>query len=265
MTLLQLVIIALIQGITEFLPVSSSGHLILIPNLTGWRDQGLVIDVAVHVGTLAAVIVFLWRDIWSMPRRGVGQKSTSRNAGLRLLGQMLIATLPLVIVGALVYRYGGNTLRNPAVVGWATLGFGGLLYLADKYTITINRLEHMTWGRALIIGCAQIFALIPGASRAGTTITMARWLGFERVDAARFSMLLSIPAIIAAGSAATLDLLESGSEQVVFEAVTAGVMAFVAAFASMILLIKWLRRATFAPFVIYRAVLAVVILTWVYS
>ena len=200
MTLIQLAVIALIQGITEFLPISSSGHLVLIPSLTGWQDQGLVIDVAVHVGTLGAVMAYLWRDIWMMIAGLLKPGNIRRNPGLRLIAQLIVGTIPLVIVGAVVYKYLGDTLRSAVVVGWATLGFGVLLYLADRYTVTINRIEHMTWGRAFTIGVAQIFALIPGASRAGTTITMARLLGFERTDAARFSMLLSIPAIAAAVS-----------------------------------------------------------------
>ena len=207
MTLIQLAVIALIQGITEFLPISSSGHLVLIPILTGWQDQGLVIDVAVHVGTLGAVMTYLWRDIWMMITGLLKPGNIRRNPGLRLIAQIIVATIPLAIVGAVVYQYLGDSLRSAAVVGWATLGFGVLLYLADRFTVTINRIEHMTWGRAFTIGIAQIFALIPGASRAGTTITMARCLGFERTEAARFSMLLSIPAILAAGSAATLDLI----------------------------------------------------------
>ena len=173
MTLIQLAVIALIQGITEFLPISSSGHLILIPSFTGWQDQGLVIDVAVHVGTLGAVMTYLWRDIWTMIAGVLKPGNIRRNPGLRLIAQLIVATIPLVIVGAFVYKYPGDTLRSAAVVGWATLGFGVLLYLADRYTVTINRIEHMTWGGAFTIGIAQIFALIPGASRAGTTITMA--------------------------------------------------------------------------------------------
>ena len=244
MTLIQLAVIALIQGITEFLPISSSGHLVLIPSLTGWQDQGLVIDVAVHVGTLGAVMAYLWRDIWMMIAGILKPGNIRRNPGLRLIAQLVVGTIPLVIVGAVVYKYLGDTLRSAAVVGWATLGFGILLYLADRYTVTINRIEHMTWGRAFTIGVAQIFALIPGASRAGTTITMARWLGFERTDAARFSMLLSIPAILAAGSAATLDLIQSDAQHVLSDAIVAGAMAFVAALVAVVLMMSWLKRAS---------------------
>jgi undecaprenyl-diphosphatase len=184
---------------------------------------------------------------------------------MKLSAQLVVATIPVVIVGGLVFANAGDMLRSAVVVGWATVGFGLLLYIADRYTVTINRLEHMTWGRALIIGIAQVFALIPGASRAGTTITMARWLGFERTEAARFSMLMSIPAIIAAGAAATLKLINDGAEHVLAEAIVAGAMAFVAAFIAIILMMGWLKRASFTPFVIYRLLLGTAILVWAYN
>ena len=265
MTLVQLAVIALIQGLTEFLPISSSGHLILIPSVTGWQDQGLVIDVAVHVGTLGAVMAYLWRDIWMMLKGMCRPGNVRRNPGLKMMAQLVVATIPVVIVGGLVFNHLGDMLRSAVVVGWATIGFGVLLYIADRFTVTINRVEHMTWGRALIIGIAQVFALIPGASRAGTTITMARWLGFERTEAARFSMLMSIPAILAAGAAATLKLIEDDAQHVLADAIVAGAMAFVAAFIAIILMMSWLKMASFTPFVFYRLLLGVAILVWAYN
>ncbi len=265
MTLMQLAVIALIQGITEFLPISSSGHLILIPAVTGWEDQGLLIDVAVHVGTLGAVIVYLWRDVWLMLRGLWKPGNIRKNPGLRLIAQLALATLPVVVGGLIFMTYVGDALRSAVVVGWATIGFGVLLYLADRYTVTINRLEHMTWGRALLIGFSQIVALIPGTSRAGITITAARWLGFERTEAARFSMLLSIPTIVAAGAAATYKLIQVGTEDLKSEALIAGGMAFVTAFVAIVLMMGWLRRASFTPFVVYRLFLGVAILAWAYA
>jgi undecaprenyl-diphosphatase len=265
LALVQLAVIALIQGLTEFLPISSSGHLILIPSVTGWQDQGLVIDVAVHVGTLGAVMAYLWRDIWIMLKGMCRPDNVRRNPGLKMMAQLVVATIPVVIVGGLVFNHLGDMLRSAVVVGWATIGFGVLLYIADRFTVTINRVEHMTWGRALIIGIAQVFALIPGASRAGTTITMARWLGFERTEAARFSMLMSIPAILAAGAAATLKLIEDDAQHVLADAIVAGAMAFVAAFIAIILMMSWLKTASFTPFVIYRLLLGVAILVWAYN
>ncbi|MEE2662254.1 MAG: undecaprenyl-diphosphate phosphatase [Pseudomonadota bacterium] len=265
MSLLQLLIIAGIQGITEFIPISSSGHLVIIPHLFEWRDQGLIIDIAVHFGTLAAVIVYLWRDIWQMLARVTVLEKTHQTVRIEFIGQLLLATIPLFIVGALVYEFAFDTLRNKVVVGWATILFGILLYLSDKYTVTINRLEHMTWGKAFAIGLAQVFALIPGASRAGTTITMARWLGFERTEAVRFSMLLSIPAILAAGTLAFWDLLERDNYSAhLTEAIIVAFMAFLTALVSITILMRWLTWATFTPFVIYRVILGAAVLTWAY-
>lgn len=265
MTLTQLTVIALIQGITEFLPVSSSGHLILIPRLTGWQDQGLLIDIAVHVGTLGAVMVYLWRDIALMLCGVWKPAQVRRNPGLRLSGQLAVATIPILVVGGVVLAEAGDALRSAEVVGWATLGFGMLLLMSDHLTVTINRLEHMTWGRALLIGLAQVLALIPGASRAGVTITAARWLGFERTDAARFSMLMSIPTILAAGAAGAWKLAEAGTPQVWGDALVAAALAFVSAFVAILLMMSWLRRASFTPFFWYRIALGAGILWWVYG
>ncbi len=265
MPMTQLTVIALIQGITEFLPISSSGHLVLIPSITGWHDQGLVIDVAVHIGTLGAVMAYLWRDIGKIISGILKPGKVRLNFGLRLISYLTVATIPLVIVGAIVYEHIGASLRSAAVVGWATLGFGILLFFADRYSVTINRLEHMTIPRAFIIGVAQILALIPGASRAGTTITMARCLGFERVEAARFSMLLSIPAIVASGVPTTLELVGSDVPQALNDAIFAGTMAFITAFVSVFLMMRWLKKASYTPFVIYRIFLGVGILVWVYG
>tara|TARA_B100001123_G_scaffold430612_1_gene550887 strand:+ start:791 stop:1591 length:801 start_codon:yes stop_codon:yes gene_type:complete len=265
LSLVQLAIIAAIQGITEFMPISSSGHLVLIPHLFEWRDQGLIIDIAVHFGTLAAVIVYLWRDIWQILARVTVSEKTSQTLGFKFIGQVVLATIPLFIIGALVYEFATDTLRDKVVVGWATIFFGILLYLSDKYTVTINRLEHMTWGKAFAIGLAQVFALIPGASRAGTTITMARWLGFERTDAVRFSMLLSIPAILAAGTLAFWDLLEQENYSTnLTEVIIVASMAFLTALFSIKILMHWITRATFTPFVIYRLIIGAAVLTWAY-
>ncbi len=265
MSLLQLTIIAAIQGVTEFLPISSSGHLVLIPNLLEWRDQGLIMDIAVHFGTLAAVIVYFWRDILQMLVGGAQPGKINQGLNIKVLAQVVLATLPLFIIGALVYKFVIDDLRTIEIVGWATIFFGILLYLSDRYTVTINRLEHMTWGKAFAIGLAQVLALIPGASRAGTTITMARWLGFERTDAVRFSMLLSIPAILAAGTLAFIDVLDQDNYSVYFaEVATAAAMAFLTALVSIKILMRWLTRASFTPFVVYRVILGVAVLIWAY-
>ncbi len=260
MTLFQIVILAIIQGITEFLPISSSGHLALTPVLLGWKDQGLALDVAVHVGTLGAVLAYLWRDVWSIMRGLTRLVSGRIDEGARLAWLVLVASIPVIVAGFLVKLYLGDALRSPAVIGWAFIGFGIILYLADRLGLTIRRIAHMTTGSALMIGIAQAFALIPGASRAGTTITMARMLGFERQDSARFSMLMSIPAIVGAGVLLGKDVMESGDAVLQANVLIAAAFAFVAAFLSILAMMYWVQRQSYTPFVIYRIIVGAVIL-----
>ena len=265
MTLLQLAVIAVVQGITEFLPISSSGHLRLIPVLSDWPDQGLAIDVAVHVGTLLAVVAYLWRDVLAMLGGMIRLGSGLAHPGVRRMLYLLVATIPVVAAGYAVTEFLGTAWRNSLeVIAWATLGFGLLLHLSDRIGLTVRRLEHMGLRSAFAIGLAQALALIPGASRAGVTMTAARLLGFERRDAARFSMLMSIPTIVAAGAFAASDLVESGDPVLQSNALAAGGIAFVAALIATAAMMGWLRRATFTPFVIYRVVLGGVLLGIVY-
>jgi len=260
--LIQMFVLAAVQGITEFLPISSSGHLVLVPKLTGWTDQGLLMDVAVHVGTLFAVLLYFWKDIFSMTGalfRIFSQLPNRRpfNSEFWLFLKLVVATIPVIVVGYGMNRYLGETFRSLEVIGWTTLGFGILLFLADKSNMTIRRIDHITLGGALIIGLFQILALIPGTSRAGITMTAARFQGVERQDAARFSLLLSIPVIIAAGTLKGFDLYSSGDTVLLQEAMTIAAISFGFAVISISLLMVWLKRASFTPFVFYRFVLGI--------
>lgn len=266
MTLLHLIVLALVQGITEFLPISSSGHLILIPLVADWPDQGLALDVAVHVGTLLAVMLYFWRDMLAMLLGLLNLLRGRRTEGSRLVGLILLATLPVVVAGFLAQRLGAmEGMRTVLVIGWATLVFGILLWLADRLGMTIRRVEHMSVGAAFLIGLSQVLALIPGTSRAGVTMTVARLLGFERDDTARFSMLLSIPTILAAGTLAGLDLAQDGNAALGISAMLAALLAFGAALLSIWGLMWWLRRATYMPFVLYRLLLGAGLLAWGYG
>lgn len=265
MPLLHLIVLAAVQGITEFLPVSSSGHLILVPVVTGWPDQTLIIDTAVHVGTLGAVLIYFWRDIWSM-LDGLWRLLRGRaEPGARLFGLLMLATLPVVVVGGLIsYFDADDALRSVQVIGWTTLGFGFVLFVADRFFMTLRRIEQMRVGSAIIIGLAQVLALVPGTSRSGITMTAARILGFERRDAARFSMLMSIPAIAAAGVLKGVELYQSGNSQMTGDAVIAAILSFGIAIVAIALLMAWLRRASFTPFVVYRIGLGIGLLVWFY-
>lgn len=261
MTLFQLAVLAVIQGITEFLPVSSSGHLILTSKLLGWQDQGLSIDIAVHAGTLLAVIVYLWRDILRILS---GLTEGGADSTRPLAGMIIAATIPVGIAGFALHEIGQEGLRNPEVIAWATLGFGILLFIGDRFGMTLRRMEHMTWSSAILIGLAQVLALIPGTSRSGITMTAARFMGFEREAAARFSLLLSIPVITAAALLAGKDVYDSGDLALTQATLLATGMAFIAAMIAIWLMMAWLKRATFTPFVVYRLLLGVGLLAWVY-
>lgn len=265
MPILHILVLSFIQGATEFLPISSSGHLILVPFLTGWPDQGLAIDVAAHLGTLLAVLVYFWRDVWRMTV-GLWQLLRGRlDEGGRLMLFLLAATVPALACGLLVDRYFSAALRNPLIVGWALIGFGVVLYLADRIGMTVNQMRHMTLVQALTIGLAQVLAFIPGTSRSGITMTAARLLGFERSEAARFSFLLSIPAIAAAGLWKGRELIAQSDTAMLESAGLTLAFSAVAGFVAIAVLMAWLRRAGFTPFVVYRLLLGGFILWLIYS
>ncbi|HSR71691.1 MAG TPA: undecaprenyl-diphosphate phosphatase [Kiloniellales bacterium] len=271
MPLLHLLILALVQGVTEFLPVSSSGHLVAawaVFDSLGWPvpeqapSDRLVLDVAVHVGTLLAVCFYFWRDLAAMGAGLLRLLLGRPSPGARLLFYVLVGTLPLFLAGYLFKDAIVVLLRDLRVVAWASIGFGLLLWLADRMALTVRRLEHLTLGGALFVGVAQVLALVPGTSRSGITMTAARFLGFERVEAARFSLLLAIPAIIGAGALAGVDLYESGDPRLGLDALIAALVAFLVALAAIALMMRWLRRAGFLPFVVYRILFGIALLVW---
>lgn len=265
MTLLHLITLALVQGITEFLPISSSAHLILVPMVLGDADQGLAIDVAAHVGTLGAVMLYFRRDVAAMLKGGLRiLKGNIKDPGAQLGLMIAAATAPVVIAGYVVHEYAGDMLRSPYVIAATTLIFGAALWAADRYGKRDRDMAGMTWKYAILIGLSQVLALVPGTSRSGITMTAARALGYERADAARFSMLLSIPTIAGAGTLAGMDLAEAGDSALTGEAAAVAVLSFLAALAAIHLLMKWLEKAGFMPFVIYRFVLgaALIIAFW---
>lgn len=265
MALTQIVVLAIVQGITEFLPISSSGHLILVPIFADWPDQGLMFDVAVHVGTLGAVMIYFWRDVATMVL-GVFRLLKGRpDPGARLAGLIIVATIPVLGAGFLMDRYVGDGLRSIAVIGWATLGFGILLYAADRLSMTVKRIDHASFLDVIVIGLAQVLALIPGTSRSGITMTAARLLGYERAEAARFSMLLSIPTIAASGLWLGMSLYELDDVTVTRGIVIASGLSFVTAILAIGALMAWLQRASFTPFVIYRVILGVFLLGVAYD
>lgn len=267
MTLFHLLLVAVIQGVTEFLPVSSSGHLALLPQLTGLQDQGLTIDVAVHVGTLGAVILYFWSDV-KIALHGTGRllrgKVDTQSAFLALC--LAIATVPVVIAGFLLKVSGLDTaLRSTAVIGWTMLGFGLLLYWADTRSVRERSAAEWTLKDAAILGLWQVLALIPGTSRSGITITGARFLGYERVDAARLSMLMAIPVITASGVLLGLDVVAEADAALARDASIAAAFAFLAALLALFVMMRLATRISFTPYVIYRVVLGLILLGIAYT
>jgi len=265
LALYHILVLAIVQGITEFLPISSSGHLVLTSKVLEWPDQGLLIDVAVHVGTLAAVMIYFWRDLWTIAV-GTARLAIGRGGpGAKLAGYILAATVPVVIAGYFGRDYVAIYLRDIEIIAWATIGFGILLWIADHVGMTVRRVEHLSLWNALFIGFAQVLALIPGTSRSGITMTAGRFLGLERAEAARFSLLLSIPTILGAGVLGGLELRESADVQIGQDVLLAMGLSFVAGLLSIAVMMRWLARAGFTPFVIYRILLGVGLLYWIYA
>ncbi len=267
MSLLHILILALIQGITEFLPISSSAHLILFPQLTGLQDQGVALDVSVHVGTLLAVMVYFRADVMAV-LRGLPDLARGRldTPGARMASLLIIATIPVMALGLILKAAGlMEAMRSMAVIGWTMLGFGIVLYVADKRGSEARRAEGWTLRDAVILGLWQAIALIPGTSRSGATITGARFLGFERHDAARLSMLMSIPTIIASGGLTALDLIETANTQAAIDGAIGATISFVAALVALKVMMRFLAAVSFTPYVIYRVVLGVALLAIAYS
>ena len=252
MSLALLVGIALVQGLTEFLPVSSSGHLALIPLVNDRPYQGRAIDVAAHVGTLGAVLFYFRSDLAAMLMSLRSGGAADQRQIIRLL---IIATVPVVVVGFVVNEIDLAWLTDIRTLAAANLIFAALLWHADRTESTAGKLADMRYGGAVVIGLAQCLALIPGASRSGVTMTAARYLGIGRVDAARFSMLLSIPTIAGAGLLKGLDIVTDGDAALGMDAVIVAVLSFGFALAAIGWMMRWLARADFRIFVWYRLAL----------
>ena len=261
----QLILLALVQGITEFLPISSSAHLILVPELTDWPDQGPLIDVAVHVGSLFAVMLYFRADVGKLILGGLDLLTLQFTARALPALYIILATIPVIIFGGVLYALDVvDHLRSIVVIGWSTIIFGLLLYEADRVSLGTKKVEDMTLSGAMWIGLAQALALIPGTSRSGITMTMGRFLGYSRTEAARFAMLLSIPTIAAFGLLAAIELAGSGEAVLQTQAAFAMALSFLSAYASIWIFMGLVERIGLAPFVIYRMALGGALLGYHY-
>jgi undecaprenyl-diphosphatase len=256
----QIFILSVVQGVTEFLPISSSAHLILVPVLTGWQDQGLAFDVAVHAGTLVAVLWYMRAQIARMTLAWVGSMAGRPHRDAQLAWLVLLATLPVALAGFGLKDLIEGPLRLPVVIAVSTIVFGLLLWWADYFGKRSRDEYTLTVRDALIVGLAQTLALIPGTSRAGITMTAALMLGLQREAAARFSFLLSIPTIVAAGTLMTVDLLRSAVPIQWDVLLTGFVLSAVSAYVCVLLFMRLIERTGMLPYVGYRLVLGTVLL-----
>ena len=267
MPLFHLFLVAIIQGITEFLPVSSSGHLILLPSLTELEDQGQVIDVAVHVGTLFAVILYFWSDV-KMGLMGIPDLLRGRldSSGTKLAFLLVIATIPVIALGVILKLTGlDDKMRSIAVIGWMMLIFGVILYWADQRGAAHKDDRQWNTRDAWMMGIAQAIALVPGTSRSGITITAGRFLGYARKDAAKLAMLMSIPTIIASGVLLGAEVAVTADAQAARDGAIAAAFAFLSALLALWLMMRLLRSVSFTPYVIYRIILGVILLWIAYT
>ncbi len=264
---MQVFWLSLVQGLTEFLPVSSSGHLILFSKYMSFTDQGQVIDIALHIGSLVAVVLYFWRTIQAMLVDLIKEKflPNFQVEGVRLAYYIIIATIPAIVIGGVLKYIGMDWVRSTKLIGWLLIIYSVILWYADTKFSTEKKLKDMKLSDALWIGFAQCLAFLPGTSRSGVTITVGRFLGYNRSEVAKFSMLLSVPAILAAGILAMYEIYNGGELNQIMMAYQAIGWSFVFSFLAIFLMMQWLRYATYLPFVIYRIVLGVGLLLDAYN
>ncbi|MUK65990.1 undecaprenyl-diphosphate phosphatase [Aliivibrio fischeri] len=263
MTYFEAFFLALLQGFTEFLPISSSAHLILPSAILGWSDQGLAFDVAVHVGTLAAVVIYFRKEVVTLLTAWVGSIVTKEhNKESNLAWLIVLATIPAALFGLLFKDFIEIYLRSAWVIAATTIVFGLLLWWVDKNATLAKDEYQMTWKKALFLGIAQAMAMIPGTSRSGITITAALYLGFTREAAARFSFLMSIPIITLAGSYLGLKLAMSDISIHLGLLSTGVIVSFISAYICIHFFLKLISSMGMMPFVIYRILLGSSLLVW---
>ncbi len=265
MPLYQAIVLAIVQGFTEFLPISSTAHLALVPEIMRWRDPGLGFDIALHVGTLAAIFIFFFKDWVQIVANGLGfsyRGSAPDENSRSLLWYLIIGTIPVGIAGLALNKYAEHAWRTPYVIGAMLIIVGIVMAIGDRVGQEKNGLDQLTWFDAMTIGVAQALAVVPGTSRSGITITAARFLHMDREAAARFSFLLSAPAIAAAAAKDALDLRKNGGippgmklPYLVGILVSAVVGIIVIAF-----FLKYLRRNSLALFVWYRIIFGIIVI-----
>ena len=256
--------LSIIQGITEFLPISSSAHLILIPKFFSQIETGRNLDVSLHFGSLLAVLIYLRKDLFTILLDTISKKRKEKK-GFRLLINLVVSTIPVVIIGFTISYYKIDIIRSIEVIGWTTLIFGILLGIVDKNPKVIRKLTDIKLKDSIIIGLAQTLALIPGVSRSGIVMTSGLYMGFKRYEASKYSLLLSIPVIIAATSLESISLYMEKGFFLNNDMIIGVTVSFVTAFLTVTLFMQWINKASLKIFVIYRVILGIMILIFSYS
>lgn len=248
MSIIQAIIYGIVQGIGEFLPISSTAHLILVPWLFGWKDPGTVFDVALHLGTSVAVILFFWRDWIKLIKNGFTKPKSSSG---KLFWMVVIATIPGGVFGLLLDKY-MNSFKNPALIGVMLILMGIVLYYADKFGISRVRIENIGLRRSVAIGISQVFAIVPGVSRSGITMSMGRLLGMKREDIAKFTFLLSTPIIFGDAFYHLLKVAKAGTLVINTPFIVAVITAAIVGILSIKFLLDYLKKKGFGAFAVYR-------------
>jgi len=264
MTLEQILLLSFIQGVTEFLPISSSGHLVLVPALCGWKDQGMLMDVAAHMGTLGSVLFYFRKEVAALFKGCFSVLKWQFNDNTTLLFNLIIATLPVVLLGFIFENFVGDTFRSVTVIAWVGIIFGIILYVADRYGHLVETVADTNAKRAMVFGLAQCVSLVNGVSRSGACLTMGRFMNYKRTDAAKFAFLMSIPTITAAGTLKGYNLIKSGDFTMLNDAALMAAFSFIFGFCAIAFMMRWLEKSTLTPFVIYRVILGLFLLISVY-
>ena len=250
---LEILVLSIVQGVTEFLPVSSAAHIVLIAKYYSFNNQNILIDICLHLGSLSAIIVYFRKDLFSIIK--------NKN----FLIKILIATIPLVPAGYIVYKTGLiNQLRGLEIIGWMSLIFGIILYISDKTKITSKIENNFTIKSALIIGLMQVLALIPGVSRSGITISLGRFLGFNRFDSAKISFFLAIPALASASLLSIYHVIKVDNPELNFLVIIAVIFSFIFSYITLAVFLNFIKKFNLNIFVIYRIIVSLILLSIVY-
>ena len=256
MTIFQAVIFGLVQGLGEFLPISSSAHLILVPWFFRWQDPGLTFDIALHVGTLVAVILYFWRDWWQLITKGL---TNVRSVEGRLFWYLAAASVPGAVAGFLLEKNAETIFRTPVLIAIMLVVMGVLLFWADRRSAKKRGMNTITFGTSMLIGLSQALAIIPGVSRSGITMTTGLWMGLTREGAARFSFLLSTPIIFGAAMV-KLPHVISNSSMITTDFAIGMLVSCISGIASIGFLLRYVQTKDFLPFAWYRFILGAVVI-----